>query len=123
MMRPIQFLDSVAGYVRNGSESSADNPIKLAVVDPDFDPNENGIEVAPTGARVTFEGEETVSGKKYPIAHGVILAPSMRVWMVPIGRPVHRQYCGDFGAPVRRQPRRCEQREDAAKRGDHGREQ
>lgn len=84
-MEPIQFLDSVAGYVRTGSESSADKPIRLARIDPAYSPfggsYPNGIDPA----RVTFEGETVLSGKAYPVAAGYVPTPNARVYMVPIG--------------------------------------
>lgn len=81
---PLNFLDAVAGYVRAGSESSADRPIRLATVDPAYSAWTN-YPNAPPPPRVTFDGEGTLSTKAYPYANGLIPWAGMRVYMVPIG--------------------------------------
>lgn len=81
---PLNFLDAVAGYVRAGSESSADRPIRLATVDPAYSAWDNYPD-APSPPRVTFDGEGTLSTKAYPYANGLIPWAGMRVYMVPIG--------------------------------------
>ena len=83
-MEPIQFLDAVSGY-RPDETSSADRPIKLAKIDPAYDPFPGSYPDAVAPAKVTFEGESTLSGKLYPVASGFIPTPGARVWMVPIG--------------------------------------
>lgn len=84
-MEPIAFLDGISGYVRSSTTNSADKPIKIAVIDPAYDsfdpPYPSGIPLP----KVTFEGETTVSGKTYPVAHGFIPRAGQRVYMVPIG--------------------------------------
>lgn len=87
-MKPLDFLEAVAGYTRNApsnGSSSADRPIRLAVIDPAYAPFSSPYPNGIPAARVTFEGESTLSGKYYPIASGFIPAPGNRVYMVPVG--------------------------------------
>lgn len=84
MSTALSFLDAVAGYVDGGSRSSADRPIRLATVDPAYDPWDT-YPAAPPPARVTFDGEDTLSGKAYPYASGFIPWAGTRVVLVPIG--------------------------------------
>lgn len=84
-VQPIAFLDAVAGYVRGGTDGSADKPIKLAVVDPAYDPFSGLYPGGVNPARVTFEGESTLSAKSYPVASGYMPQPGNRVFLVPIG--------------------------------------
>lgn len=84
-MEPIAFLDGISGYMRTSTQNSADKPIKIAVIDPAYDPFDPPY---PTGIplpRVTFEGETTLSGKTYPVAASFIPRGGQRVYMVPIG--------------------------------------
>jgi hypothetical protein len=78
---PQDFLRTVRGPQRR---TSANRPIRLAVVDPAYDPFTSWPNVAPP-ARVTFEGETTLTGKAYPIADGFIPRAGQRVWLQPIG--------------------------------------
>lgn len=80
----LSFLESVAGYSRAASRSSADRPIRLGTVDPAYDPWD-GYPDAPPAARVTFDGETTLSGKAYGYVGGFIPWPGIRVFLVPIG--------------------------------------
>lgn len=80
----ISFLDAVTGHVENSRTSSADRPIRLAAIDPAYDPFVDWPG-PPPAARVTFEGEDAVSGKAYTVAQGFIPRAGQRVWMVPIG--------------------------------------
>jgi hypothetical protein len=84
MSTALSFLDAVAGYVDSGSRSSADRPIRLATVDPAYTPWV-AYPAAPPPARVTFDGESTLSGKAYPYASGFIPWAGSRVVLVPIG--------------------------------------
>lgn len=81
---PLSFLDAVTGVVEAGRTSSADRPVKLAVVDPAYNPF-LGYPAATPAVRVTFEGETVLSAKAYPLAQGFIPRPGQRVWMVPQG--------------------------------------
>lgn len=83
-MEPLDFLDSVSGYVRGESRSSADKPMRLAVVDPAYDPEADWPD-APTACRVTFEGETVLSVKAYPLLAGVYPLPGQRVMLAPVG--------------------------------------
>lgn len=82
MTDAMTFLQTVSGFTASeGSGGSADRPIKLAVIDPAFDPAQFPA-VLP---KVKFEGESTVSGKFYAVASPYWPQPSDKVWMVPIG--------------------------------------
>lgn len=83
-MKPISFLESITGYVEAAPGSSADRPVKLAIVDPAYDPFVDWPDQPPP-ARVTFEGETTLSTKAYPIAGGIIPMPDQRVFLIPQG--------------------------------------
>lgn len=80
----LPFLEAVAGFSRAESRSSADRPIKLAVVDPAYDAFAT-YPSAPPAARVTFEGESTLSTKAYGYVGGFIPWPGLRVFLVPVG--------------------------------------
>ncbi len=109
-MDSLDFLSTIAGYVRNApssGSSSADRPIRLAVIDPAYAPFSSPYPNGIPGAKVTFEGETTLSGKLYPVASGFIPAPGNRVFMVPIGgtylivgnaNPTNAQGFYDFGS-------------------------
>lgn len=84
-IQPIAFLDAVAGYVTSSSSSSADRPIKLATIDPAYSAFSGLYPSGVNPARVTFDGESTLSAKAYPIASGYIPQPGNRVYLVPIG--------------------------------------
>lgn len=87
-MDALDFLSTIAGYTRNApssGSSSADRPIRLAVVDPAYSAFSGLYPNGVNPARVTFEGESTLSGKYYPVAVGYIPGPSQRVYLVPIG--------------------------------------
>lgn len=80
----LSFLDAVQGYVQGGSRSSADRAVRLATVDPTYDPWDNYPD-PPAPARVTFDGETTLSGKAYPYVSGYVPWAGTRVVLVPIG--------------------------------------
>lgn len=84
MTDALSFLEAVAGFSRGRGLSSAERPIRLAVVDPAYDPWST-YPGAPPPARVTFEGESTLSGKAYPIVGGFIPRAGVRVWLLPVG--------------------------------------
>lgn len=90
-MRSLDFLQAIAGYTRNtaksepGISNSANRPIRLALIDPAYSPFTSPYPNGIPAARVTFEGEGTLSGKYYPVAQGFIPMASQRVFMVPIG--------------------------------------
>jgi hypothetical protein len=81
---PMDFLQSVSGYVAASQENghgSADRPIKLAKIDPAYDP----FSFPGTLPKVTFEGESTLSGKFYTVMDPYRPKPNDRVMMLPIG--------------------------------------
>lgn len=82
---PLAFLDAVAGYTRAQSSSSADRPIKLAKIDPAYDGLPEPYPLPVPAARVTFEGESTLSTKAYPVANGFVPVANQRVYLAPIG--------------------------------------
>jgi microcystin-dependent protein len=70
-------LAAFAGYAAATRQpSSADRPVKLAVVDPSYTSG---------WPKVTFEGESTLSGKLYPFLDSYSPSPSDRVVLVPVG--------------------------------------
>lgn len=83
-MDALTFLQSVSGYAQSQNTGSADKPIRIAVIDPTFDPFVNFPAVPPL-PKVTFDGESTLSVKQYPYVQGYIPVPSQRVWLVPVG--------------------------------------
>jgi hypothetical protein len=75
----VDFLTSLAGYARATTDTSADQPVRLAVIDPAY--------VVATGgpAKVTFEGESTMSTKSYYFVQSYFPVPGDRVLMLPVG--------------------------------------
>lgn len=73
------FLQSIAGYAQAQRTGSEDRPIRIATVDPAFD-----IE-AGLLPKVTFDGESTMSTKRYPYGSGYVPLAGDRVVMLPIG--------------------------------------
>lgn len=82
--QPLDFLDAVTGHVDRGRTSSADRPIRLATVDPAYDPFFDYPAAIPA-ARVTFEGETTLSAKAYAVAGGFVPRAGQRVYLLPQG--------------------------------------
>jgi len=80
---PIAFLDAVAGYAREENrQGSADKAIRLATIDPAYVPSSYPA----TLPKVTFDGESTLSGKRYTvITPGYLPHPSDRVVLLPVG--------------------------------------
>jgi hypothetical protein len=79
---PIAFLDAVAGYAaERNMQGSADRPIKLATVDPAY----VASSYPATLPKVTFDGEGTLTGKRYPVLSGYLPRASDRVVMLPCG--------------------------------------
>jgi hypothetical protein len=83
-MDALTFLQSVSGYTRGQQNGSADRPIRLATIDPDYDPFVNYPDPPPL-PRVRFDGEDSVTSKRYPYVQGYIPAAGQRVYMVPVG--------------------------------------
>lgn len=82
--QPLDFLSAVAGFQRADSRSSADRPVRLATVDPAYVAFTNYPD-APPPARVTFDGETTLSTKAYGYVAGMVPWPGIRVYLVPVG--------------------------------------
>lgn len=77
MPDPLTFLQSVAGALQPGPGPA----MRLAVIDPAYDP----FTYPATLPLVTFEGEPTLSGKRYVTLQPYRPQPSDRVLMVPVG--------------------------------------
>jgi hypothetical protein len=80
-MRALEFLDAVAGYTQAQQSGSASRPIRLATVDPTY----VASTFPGTLPKVTFDGESTLSGKRYPVMSGYLPSASDRVVLVPVG--------------------------------------
>lgn len=80
-MEPIPFLQAVAGFSRQDNASSASRPFRLATVDPAYVPSS----FPGTLPKLTFDGEDTLSGKRYPVMAGYLPRPSDRVVLAPVG--------------------------------------
>lgn len=81
-MNALDFLQSVAGYNQsiNGSKSY-NKPNLLAVIDPAY----SAASYPGTLPKVTFEGESTMSTKRYAVLGWYEPQPSDRVGLVPYG--------------------------------------
>lgn len=75
------FLDLVGTHVDREKTSSADRSNRLAVIDPAY----VAASFPGTLPKVTFEGESTLTAKRYNVAGGYSPVPSHRVLMVPVG--------------------------------------
>jgi hypothetical protein len=81
-MDPLNFLDAISGYVRHETDSSADRPVRLATIDPAYVSSTYPV----TLPKVTFDGETTLSGKRYvAITPGYLPRASDRVVLLPVG--------------------------------------
>lgn len=78
------FLRAIASFAENNSDkpAAANKPIKMGMVDYDYNPTDflGGI-----NPRILFDGEATVSEKRYPAMAGYYPLPGARVVLVPIG--------------------------------------
>lgn len=109
-----RLLVAAAGFTQATKDpTSSDRPNRLAVIDYDYDPT-SFPDVWP---RVLFEGEQTVTRKRWPVGSGYWPAPGDRVLMVPEGARSYIIVCaieqprsgwtpvvfenswGDFGSP------------------------
>jgi hypothetical protein len=80
----LSFMESVARYsqyIAKGESPSANAAIRLAVVDPAY----TSISYPTTLPKVTFEGESTLSDKRYLVVGNYLPRPSDRVVMLPVG--------------------------------------
>lgn len=78
-----EFLRSIAAFTEaNGEPSSANKPIKMGRVDYEYAPTDflGGI-----NPKILFDGENTVSQKRYPVMAGYYPLPGARVVLVPVG--------------------------------------
>jgi len=78
-----EFLRSIAAYSEaNAPSTSANRPIKMGRVDYEYNPADFLGGVMP---RVLFDGESTVSQKRYQVMSGYFPLPGARVVLVPVG--------------------------------------
>lgn len=81
----LTILESVAGYsqvIGKADVPSANAPIRLAVIDPAY----VAYTYPTTLPKVTFEGEDTLSDKRYAVIdRNYYPGPSDRVLMLPVG--------------------------------------
>lgn len=77
---PLTFLQSLSGFVRAeaGRESANRAPV-FATIDPDYDPALGQL------PQVTFDGESTVSGRRYAYLNTYRPTADDRVLMMPVG--------------------------------------
>lgn len=78
---PMTFMQSLTGYAKTQETGSQSRPIVLATIDPAYD---TGSFPDPL-PKVTFDGEDTMSGKRYAVMSPYWPQPGDRVAMVPIG--------------------------------------
>jgi hypothetical protein len=77
------FLRTIAAFGQaNAPASSANKPIKMGRVDYDYAPSDFLGGVMP---RVLFDGEKTVSQKRYQVVAGYYPQPGHRVCLIPVG--------------------------------------
>lgn len=83
MRDPVRFLRDIAGFSdAQRRRTSADKRVRLATVDPSHRPEDVFSGVFP---RVQFDGESTLSRKRYPLVRGLIPRPGDRVVLTPVG--------------------------------------
>lgn len=83
MRDPVRFLRDMAGFSEaQRRRTSADKRVRLATIDPDHRPEDIFGGVFP---KVRFDGESTLSRKRYPLVKGIIPNPGDRVVLTPVG--------------------------------------
>lgn len=80
-MNPLDFLQSVAGFAQANQPGFDITKMRLATVDPAY----VSSTYPGTLPKVTFDGETTLSGKRYPVMSPYLPTPGDRVLMVPLG--------------------------------------
>jgi len=78
-MDALEFLESVAGYTEARNRPTPQ--VKLGTVDAAYDPDTYPA----TLPKITFDGESTLSGKRYPVIGSYWPHPSDRVVLLPTG--------------------------------------
>ena len=77
------FLRAITGFTEaNASPSSANKPVKLGRVDYDY---ASADYLGGVNPRILFDGESTVSQKRYPVIAGYYPLPGARVCLIPVG--------------------------------------
>lgn len=80
----LTFLETVAGYdqlITKGEQGAAAAPVRLAVIDPAY----VLYSYPGTLPKVTFEGEDTLTEKRYAVVGDYAPYPGDRVIMLPVG--------------------------------------
>jgi hypothetical protein len=81
-LNALSFLQSVSGFTQaQNSTSSADKPVLIGTIDGSYSP----ASFPGTLPQVTFDGEDTLSGKRYAVMSGYRPAPADRVVLIPVG--------------------------------------
>lgn len=80
-MEPLDFLQSIAGFMQAGKPGTDLSKIKLGTVDPAY----IASTFPGTLPRITFDGETTMSTKTYPVMSPYWPQASDRVILVPVG--------------------------------------
>lgn len=80
MQRPLDLLQSISGFAAQSS-SAGDTTVRLGTVDPAY----VASSFPGTLPKVTFDGESTLSGKRYSVMGPYWPTASDRVVLVPIG--------------------------------------
>jgi hypothetical protein len=79
----LTFLQDVAGYTQAQLHAgSADRPVKLATIDPTYNPETFAAGTLP---RITYDGETVLTTKRYPVVGMYWPQPGDRVVMLPAG--------------------------------------
>lgn len=77
------FLRAIAGFAEaNASPSSSNKPVKLGRVDYEYNPEDFLGGVNP---RILFDGESSMSEKRYAVMPPYYPLPGMRVCLIPVG--------------------------------------
>lgn len=83
-MDALTFLETVSGYSQLAAQQagpSASAPVRLAVIDPAY----VAYTYPGTLPKVTFEGEDALTTKRYNVVGDYLPNPSDRVVMIPVG--------------------------------------
>jgi hypothetical protein len=84
MSLAMTMLESMAGYsqlVGQSASPSANAPVRLATIDPDY----VAYSYPGTLPKVTFDGEDALTTKRYPVVGDYLPQPDQRVVMIPCG--------------------------------------
>lgn len=97
MIDSLSIIQAVQESQRQLPQGSAGKPMRLAIVDPTYDPFV-GWPGPATMPRVTFEGEEELTEQTFAVLNGYVPMASDRVLMIPTGTTY--TIVGKVGNPV-----------------------